>query len=150
MRQIRYLSDSIYICLSSMLLCIFLAVALGACSEKDDVVPTQPADKVIEQCVAVVAPIGDAATKTRLERTAQWFADNFSEAQLGDTMTMRLKLEWYDEEKEDLTTLSQQLASRSQMGIWHVLPLPFREHVSLSLPLLPQVKILCVAMLWQA
>lgn len=116
MRQIRYLSDSIYICLSSMLLCIFLAVALGACSEKDDVVPsTQPADKAIEQCVAVVAPIGDAATKTRLERTAQWFADNFSEAQLGDTMTMRLKLEWYDEEKEDMTTLSQQLASRNEI-----------------------------------
>lgn len=36
--------------------------------------------------VAVVAPLSDAATKARLERTAKWMLENLSEAQTGDSM----------------------------------------------------------------
>ena len=63
--------------------------------------------------MAVVAPIGDAATKTRLERTADWFLQNFREAQMHDTLAIDLKIKWYDELSADLTALSETLAGDS-------------------------------------
>ena len=77
--------------------------------------PIPPSNKEIVKTVAVVAPIADAATKARLQRTAQWFQDNYAEAQQGDTTQFQLKLEWHDEQTEDLTTLSQQLAIRDDI-----------------------------------
>ncbi len=76
---------------------------------------TVPARHWVEKTVAVVAPIGDAATKTRLERTAEWFQQNLHEAQLHDTLAVRMKLEWHDELSEDLTALSQTLADREDI-----------------------------------
>ena len=92
-------------------------IALIACSSHEDEpdVPAPPSSNEIVKTVAVVVPIGDAATKTRLERTAQWFQDNFAEAQQGDTTQIRLQLEWHDELTEDLTALSQQLAARDDI-----------------------------------
>ena len=86
-----------------------------SCKQKDDVVQTVPARKWVEKTVAVVAPIGDAATKTRLERTAGWFQQNLREAQLRNQLAVSLKIEWYDEMSEDLTTLSQTLAGRDDI-----------------------------------
>ena len=57
----------------------------------------------------------DAATKARFERTAQWFLDNFHQAQLHDTLCIDLKLEWHDELKEDLTRLGQELGEREDV-----------------------------------
>ena len=70
----------------------------------------------MEKTVAVVAPTGaDTATKARFERTAQWFLENLHYAQLHDTLCIELRLEWHDEQKEDLTRLGQQSGGREDV-----------------------------------
>ena len=84
-----------------------------ACRQEDDKIEIVPARHWVEKKVAVVAPLGDAATKARLERTADWFLQNFREAQMHDTLAIDLKIEWYDELSADLTALSETLAADS-------------------------------------
>ena len=84
-----------------------------SCKQEDDRTEIVPARHWVEKTVAVVAPIGDAATKSRLERTADWFLDNFREAQMHDTLAIDLKIAWYDELSADLATLSETLAADS-------------------------------------
>jgi len=86
-----------------------------SCSQEDDTIAYVPARHWVEKKVAVVAPLGDAATKTRLERTAAWFLENFREAQMSDTLAISLQLEWHDELSEDLTALSTSLANREDI-----------------------------------
>ncbi len=86
-----------------------------SCSQEDDTIEYVPARHWVEKKVAVVAPLGDAATKTRLERTAAWFLENFREAQMSDTLAISLQLEWHDELSEDLTALSTSLANREDI-----------------------------------
>ena len=92
-----------------------LLTLFSACKQEDDTVVLQPARHWVEKTVAVVAPIGDAATKTRLERTADWFLQNFREAQKADTLAIDLKIEWHDELSTDLTALSETLANDSNV-----------------------------------
>lgn len=92
---------------------LMFLMLLSGCKQEDDTIEIVPARHWVEKTVAVVAPIGDAPTKTRLERTANWFLDNFREAQMHDTLAIDLKIEWHDELSEDLTALSQRLASDS-------------------------------------
>ena len=84
-----------------------------SCKQEDDRTETVAARHWVEKTVAVVAPIGDAATKARLERTASWFLDNFREAQMHDTLAIDLKIAWYDELSANLAELSTRLASDS-------------------------------------
>lgn len=100
------------------LLCTLLAGLLVSCKDGDDTTSSGllPWQRRVEVCVAVVAPTGDAATKTRLERTAQWMTDNLKEATKADTVVLNLKIEWHDELTEDLTALSQQLAARQDIA----------------------------------
>ena len=84
-----------------------------SCKQEDDRTEIVPARHWVEKTVAVVAPIGDAATKARLERTADWFLDNFREAQMHDTLAIDLKIAWYDELSADLAELSTRLAADS-------------------------------------
>ncbi len=84
-----------------------------SCRQEDDRTEIVPARHWVEKTVAVVAPIGDAATKARLERTADWFLDNFREAQMHDTLAIDLKIAWYDELSANLAELSTRLASDS-------------------------------------
>ncbi|MBQ4387114.1 MAG: peptidase C13, partial [Prevotella sp.] len=84
-----------------------------SCRQEDDRTEIVPARHWVKKTVAVVAPIGDAATKSRLERTADWFLDNFREAQMHDTLAIDLKIAWYDELSADLATLSETLAADS-------------------------------------
>ena len=84
-----------------------------SCRSEDDKIEIVPARHWVEKKVAVVAPLGDAATKTRLERTAAWFLENFREAQKHDTLAIDLKIAWYDELSNDLTALSETLAGDS-------------------------------------
>ena len=84
-----------------------------SCRSEDDKIEIVPARHWVEKKVAVVAPLGDAATKTRLERTADWFLQNLREAQMRDTLAIDLKIEWYDELSADLTALSETLANDS-------------------------------------
>ncbi len=94
---------------------IFLLTLFTSCRQEDDTVEIVPARHWVEKTVAVVAPVGDAATKTRLERTTEWFLENFREAQRHDTLAIDLKLEWHDELSEDLEALSEQLAGRQDI-----------------------------------
>ena len=94
------------------------AIVFSACSSDDGagvVSDDLSSDTNKVRTVAVVAPLGDAATRTRLERTAQWFAENFKDEQQGDSFTVSLQLEWHDEQSEDLTALSKMLADRSDV-----------------------------------
>ena len=100
---------------------VFMSAGLTACSDSNDdsgggggEEPTQTTETVT-RTVAIVAPTGDATLKTRLERTAEWFQENFEKAQSGQSSIVSLKLEWYDELSEDLTSLSKTLAGRTDV-----------------------------------
>ena len=101
--------------LSTMLLCLTGIMLFTACKQEDDKIEIVPARHWVSKKVAVVAPLGDAATKTRLERTAAWFLENFREAQMHDTLAIDLQIEWYDELSENLTALSTSLADREDI-----------------------------------
>lgn len=92
---------------------LFLLVV--SCAKKESDVVIRPQRHWVSGTVAVVAPIGDAATKTRLERTAAWFLENFKEAQLHDTLAINLEIEWYDELSDDLSKLSTTLSRREDI-----------------------------------
>lgn len=97
------------------LLCVVCVIFLMGCKQEDDKIEIIPAQHWVEKTVAVVAPIGDNHTKIRLERTADWFVQNFREAQMHDTLAIDLKIEWHDELSEDHTTLSETLATRDDI-----------------------------------
>ena len=88
---------------------------ISGCKDGDIVTEIVPARHWVEKTVAVVAPLSDEGSKERLERTAAWFAENLTEAQRQDTLAVRLKIEWYDEETEDLAALSNTLAMRDDI-----------------------------------
>lgn len=99
---------------AAAILFLFVLVFTG-CKQEDDVTVIQPARHWVEKNVVVVAPLSDASTRTRLERTAQWFLENLESAQKYDTLAIRLKLEWHDELSEDLSALSTTLANRDDI-----------------------------------
>jgi len=80
-----------------LLLLLFGAI-LSSC-EKD----RSDSGKEDERVVAVVAPGSD---RDRLEQTATWFMK---------AQSCKLKLEWFDEEKENLTSLGQTLSKREDV-----------------------------------
>ena len=98
-----------------MLLCMASITLFMGCKQEDDKIEIVSARHWLEKKVAVVAPLGDAATKTRLERTAAWFLENFREAQMNDTLAINLQIEWHDELSEELTALSTSLANREDI-----------------------------------
>ena len=89
----------------------FFAFFMFAACSQDDKIVVQTQHKWVEKKVAVVYPNRNDMTKAQLERTAQWFLDNFQEAQLSTDVCVRLKLEWYDELTANLDALSTQLAN---------------------------------------
>lgn len=94
----------------------FLALLLLAisCSREPEVILT-PQRQWESHTVAVVAPLGDSGTQTRLERTADWFLKNFREAQLKNELAIDLKIEWYDESSGNMKVLSEELAGREDI-----------------------------------
>lgn len=92
-----------------------MLTVFASCSKEDDVIEIVPQRTWQTRTVAIVAPLGDAATKTRFERTAEWFLANFHEAQRHDTLAIDLQVEWHDELAEDLKTLSTSLANRDDI-----------------------------------
>ena len=100
---------------NKLIFTLIMAFAVAGCSR--DEVPDIPSPTTNTKAmkVAVVAPIGDAATKTRMERTAGWFDANYIEAQQGDTIQVRLELEWYDELSADMEQLGKVLAGREDI-----------------------------------
>ncbi len=82
--------------MSKRMIAILLGIAAGlilpACGNKETVY--QSGRQWKERTLAVVAPIGDDISKKRLERTADWFLENFQEAQRHNAVAVDLKLEW--------------------------------------------------------
>ena len=119
MKRIEMLSKSVRQKNWWMLLCAAFFILHSSffisCRQEDDTIEIVPARHWVDKTVAVVAPLADAATKTRLERTAKWFMENFHEAQMHDTLAIRLQIEWHDELTEELTTLSTTLANRDDI-----------------------------------
>ena len=101
--------------LSTILLCaaffIFHCSLFTSCKTEDDKIVVQTQHQWVDKKVAVVYPNRNAMTKAQLERTAQWFLDNYQEAQLSGNVCVRLKLEWYDELTSNLDALSAELAN---------------------------------------
>ena len=97
--------------LATAALFLFAFFLLTACSQEDDKIVIQQQHQWVDKKVAVVYPNRNPITKAQLERTAQWFLDNFKEAQLSTGVCVRLKLEWYDELSSNLEALSEQLAN---------------------------------------
>ena len=98
-----------------MWLCVALLTShlslLTSCKTEDDKIVIKTEHTWVDKTVAVVYPNRNAITKAQLERTAQWFLDNFQEAQLSGDVCVRLHLEWYDELTSNLDALSTQLAN---------------------------------------
>ena len=92
-----------------------LLLLVSSCRKEPDTTEIVPQRHWVTHTVAVVAPLGDAASRTRLERTAEWFLTNFREAQRNDTLAVDLKIEWYDELSKDLKSLSNDLANREDI-----------------------------------
>lgn len=92
-----------------ILLCLVAGLILYSCSDKE--LGPQSQRQWTEYTVAIVAPAGE----TRLERTAEWFEENFHQAQLHNSRAVDLRLEWYDESSEDLEKLSQELSGREDV-----------------------------------
>ncbi len=88
---------------------------ISCTKDGDPVTEIVPAHHWVEKTVAVVAPLSDATSKEQLERTAHWFTENLTEAQRQDTLAISLKIEWYDEDTEDLAALSKTLAGRDDI-----------------------------------
>ena len=114
MRSKRFDGNSkcFLLCAAFLIICFSFFIS---CKQEDDKVVYQQQRRWVNKTVAVVAPLSHAPTKARLERTAQWMLDNFHEAQLHDTLCVRMELEWHNEQTEDLTVLSQKLAEREDV-----------------------------------
>lgn len=100
---------------NKLIFTLIMAFALAGCSRDDVPEIPSPTTNTKAMKVAVVAPIGDAATKTRMERIAGWFDANYIEAQQGDSIQVRLELEWYDELSTDMEQLGKVLAGREDI-----------------------------------
>ena len=94
-----------------MWLCASCLMLLAACSKEEDKIVYKTQHRWVDKKVAVVYPNRNSITKAQLERTAQWFLDNYQEAQLATDVCVRLHLDWYDELTANLETLSEKLAN---------------------------------------
>jgi len=98
-----------------MTMAAMVVVLLTGCRKEDDTIVYKKA-RVVEKTVAVVAPLSNPIMKTRLERIADWMQTNLEEAQMGDSLRIKLKLEWYDEETQDIRALGSKLAEREDVA----------------------------------
>ena len=94
---------------------LFLLTLFSGCKDGDTVTEIVPARHWVERTVAVVAPLSDNDSKQQMERIAAWFTENLTEAQRQDTLAISLKIEWYDEDTEDMAALSKTLAGRDDV-----------------------------------
>lgn len=100
--------------LTVLILSACLTLIMLSCDKDDVHVPQADKDPIVHK-LAIVSPVGDEATKIRMERTAEWFIGNFDEALKNDTLKIKLQLEWYDELNSDLEELGRQLAAREDV-----------------------------------
>ena len=91
-----------------------LLVLLVSCGKNEDPQQTQQKDTTwVPRTIAVVAPQG--AQNQNLKLAADWFLTNFKDAQKTFEQGVELKLEWYDETREDLKSLATTLSGRDEV-----------------------------------
>lgn len=89
---------------------IFLLFVIGAAivsCEEDTVI-----DNSVNRTVAVVAP---SSIRERLQRTANWFLEETPSLSVQGAPTVKLNLEWFNEESENMISLGQTLAGRDDI-----------------------------------
>lgn len=99
-----------------MQLCAWCLLLLMAACKDDDTIIYESRFNKIEKTLVIVAPLNNPTTRQRLERTAQWFIDNFHHAQLNNFNYVNLNVEWHNEDSEDLIQLSKSVAARDDVS----------------------------------
>ena len=103
-------------CCMALMTCSLLWT-LTACSDDDPAGgETNSTTEWSVHKVAVVLPLSSSALdRIHYERTAEWFLDNFKQAQTACDQGITFELEWYDEDTENLSALASDLASRPEI-----------------------------------
>lgn len=101
------------------LLHIFLMfLLLVSCSDKDDLADKHQSGGVAHERIVVVLPLSASASHaSRLRRTVDWVCRNIEHAQMGQDRSVRISVEWHDEDREDIHRLSEQLAERTDVKV---------------------------------
>ncbi len=103
-----------------LLLLLFLCIT-GACRQGEDTVVHVSKVKTVNYKIAVVLPLDvNGEYQARLDSTVNWALENLGNAQRliisqGDSVAVRLDIEWYDEDKETLPELSEKLTQRDDI-----------------------------------
>ncbi len=97
---------------------ILTLLLLVSCSDGDDHVDMHPSGDVVRERVAVVLPLSNSGRQSeRMRRTVEWVCRNIEYAQMGQERSVRIDVEWHDEDREDIHRLSEQLAGRSDIKV---------------------------------
>ena len=96
---------------------LILAFLFCSC-DKNSLVPesAQGPEEWITAKVAVVLPLtGETNDKARYERITKLFEENVTKAQYNQKVGVKLELEWYDENTEDLNKLAHDIYYRNDV-----------------------------------
>lgn len=87
-----------------------------SCSDNEESPGSGSQTEWTTQKVVVVLPLGENEDyEKRVVRTAEWFTENFEQAQSLLETGVRLELEWYDETTVDLENLAETLVDRDDV-----------------------------------
>ena len=104
-----------------ILLAAIAACALSSCRKESDTIVYYSSVKTTNYKIAVVLPLKQSGEyHARMEDIAGYATSNMRNAQkyifeLGDTLTVDLEAEWYDEDSVPLDSLSRALAAREDL-----------------------------------
>ena len=104
-----------------ILLAAIAACALSSCRKESDTIVYYSSVKTTNYKIAVVLPLKQSGEyHARMEDIAGYATSNMRNAQkyifeLGDTLTVDLEAEWYDEDSVPLDSLAQALAAREDL-----------------------------------
>lgn len=97
-----------------MILCI-LVIFCVSCKDEGLDSPVVKTSWVTYK-VAIICPLTENKKEAEsLKNTAQWFTDNFYQAQAQDSVGVKLEFEWHDEMTEDMNELGKELADREDI-----------------------------------
>ena len=104
-----------------VILGLILLCVLSSCRTEEDTIVYISKIKTTDYTVAVVLPLYETGEyNSRLENVASQALTNMRNAQkyiaeLGDTLAVNLKIEWYDEDNVDLDSLASALSVRDDL-----------------------------------
>ena len=104
-----------------ILLAAIAACALSSCRKESDTIVYYSSVKTTKYKIAVVLPLKQSGEyQAHMEDIAGYATSNMRNAQkyifeLGDTLTVDLEAEWYDEDSVPLDSLSRALAAREDL-----------------------------------